>query len=427
MWKIGKLMLLNNEFRALLGELIDISQSIFSSVTSKVGESLSQAGSGLQNDENQPNTSGRQFVDKYLDKALDPNRKTVDDNAPATGIEQGQEHRGPYHDQEPHLVSSPADDPRRQGLLNTGDSVHPNAIPGGFPGSKQTSAQSSEELSTGGQQQPFERHPGATLGQQEALGQATLQGDITSSAFDQGVDPNAAHNLGNTNNKYQQKIANHPIYKNAKTEMNAHKDHTQATLKENVPKEKQDALLHRFQIAIAQVQKHPDYQDAINTLIQLIKVWSTRLSQVTEEVKVHAKEGDHPEQESNREKAERELKTIIELWAQGQSIDPLLRGVQDVMRDTQNDEHIRDFYHNVVQYIDRLIREPDYVNNDEATEEGKRLMDRGDEIVKGRYREHLEYLQTEGRKLINFMAEDQIAKELNHRIATIHRDLWMDR
>lgn len=431
LWKISKLLLINNEFRSLLGELIDISQDIFSSVTSKVGESITQVGSGLQKDEDQPNASGRHFVDKYLDKALDPNKgKSVDINAPA-GIEhqQGQEqqHRDSIHDQEPHLVSSPTDDPRHQGLLNTGDFVHPNAIPGGFPGSKQGSFEQQVATTTGsGQQQPYEQQLGATLGQQ--MGGAPTLAVQQGTALDQRVDPNVAHNLGGgTSNKYQKKIEDYPMYKNAKAEMYAHKNHAHVTVEENIPKEKQDELLHRFQHAVAQVQKHPDYQDAIETLINLIQVWSTRVSKVSEEVKANAKEGDHPEQENYRELAEREVKTILELWAQGQSIDPLLHGVQQVMRDMQNDDYLRDFYHTVMHYVNRLIREPGYANSDQSTQESKRLMDRGNEMIKGRYREHLEFLQTEGRKLINLMAEDEISKELNHRIATIHRDLWMDR
>lgn len=442
-----------------MGELIDISQDIFNSVSTKVGNSLANAGSGLQNDENHPNKSGKNFVDKYLDKALDHNRNAVDtqhrntihtkepkhvsinDQEPHPVPIHGQEpHRVSIHDQEPHLVSSPLDDPRHQGLLNTGDSIHPKAIPGGFPTTKSFEGQSAlDQLPHHTQehgalgQKPLHNNEQGTFGQQDRHHEhGVLDSQQTSSPVthidplqQRGDTPIDQSTVG-TKTNYQQKIENHRLYQSARNEMYEHKDHAHATIKENVPKEKQDELLSRLQVAIAQIQKHPEYQVAIQTLIQLIKVWSTRLTQVTEGVKTHAKEGDHPQQDNFREQSEHELKSIIECWAQGYSIDPLLHGVQKVMRDMQNDEQLREFYQNVMQYVDKLVTEPGYVQREQSTQEGRHLMDRGNQMIKGRYRENLHVLSLESRKMMNLMAEDDISKELNHRIATIHRDLWMD-
>ncbi|KAG2230926.1 hypothetical protein BDF21DRAFT_358030 [Thamnidium elegans] len=448
LFQIGKLILLNNEFRSLLGELIDISQEIFSSVSTKAGDSLSNAGHGLQNDENHPNKSGKHLVDKLLDKALDPNRKTTSDMNPIHGShppKHDDHHRNSIHDQEPRLVSSSQDEPRRQGLLNTGDSVHPNAIPGGFPAANSVDGglPATEQPLIDQQRMGAQQHGAAgTLGQQVphhhqqqgALGSHNHQQPYEQTSIG---NPNARvnpiqqntvdqDNINSTTNEYQQKIESHPLYQKSKNEMYEHKDYARNTMKEKLPKEKQDELLNRLRLSLAQVQKHPEYQGAIKTLIRLIKVWSTRVSQVSEEVRSHAKQGDRADQANARERSERELKAIIECWAQGNSIDPLLHGVQDVMRDMQNDDHLRQFYQDVVHYVDRLVTEPGYVQREESTQEGRQLMDKGNHMIKGRYREHLNYLSTESRKIMRLMAEDEISQELNHRVATIHRDLWMD-
>ncbi|KAI7890628.1 uncharacterized protein EV154DRAFT_603139 [Mucor mucedo] len=473
LFKIGKLILLNNEFRALLGELIDISQEIFSSVSSKVGDSLSNAGSGLQDDENHPNKRGKNFVDKYLDKVLDHSNKKME-NDHTRGLTQPQEpmqdshhHRTSLHDQEPRLVSSPHDDPRHQGLLNTGDSVHPNLIPGGFPATPSIEGQNAFDQNGQhgalGQQPPHTQPQHGVLGQQPLHTQqhqqhSTLDQDTLHNNQDRGIfnhnnqhhehgvlgnhqttspvthidplqqqhgDPAYNNNNGGTNN-YQQKLENNRLYQNARNEMYEHKHHARNTVKEKLPKEKQDELISRLKLAIAQIQKHPEYQGAIQTLLKLLKVWTTRMTQVSEGVKTQAREGDHPQQDNYREQSERELKSIIECWAQGYSIDPLLQGVQQVMRDMQNDQELREFYQQVIRYSDRLVTEPGYVQREESTQEGRQLMDVGNSMIKGKYRENLNYLSSESRKIMNLMAEDEISKELNHRIATIHHDLWMD-
>ncbi|KAF1807717.1 hypothetical protein FB192DRAFT_1271962, partial [Mucor lusitanicus] len=369
MMQIGKLILLNNEFRSVLGELIDISQDIFNSIAGKAGDSLQQAGSGLQDHNNNGGKSGKHFVDSALDKALSKSNNNDinnNNNSIAQNHDHTQQQVSSYHDREPHLVDAPKDDPL-----------------------------------------PSHHTP----------------------PFDHNVDSHTAHNMSGQQpqQKYAEQIQNHPKYQQAQQHYNDHKEFAQNTVKEKVPKEKQDELLRRLQNALAEVQQHPEYQDAISTLIRLIQVWSSRLTKVSSGVMNKAKENDKPEQMSYREQSEKELKAIIECWAQGASIDPLLHGVQDVMRDMQNDEHLREYYHTVMRYADRLLREPGYAQKDSSTEEGRKLMDQGNHIIKGRYKEHLNFLSSESRKYMNLMAEDEISKELHARIAKIHRDLWMDK
>ncbi|CEP13128.1 hypothetical protein [Parasitella parasitica] len=406
--QIGKLILLNNEFRSVLGELIDISQVIFNSMASKTGESLQHAGSNLQDHNNsEDGKSGKHFVDNVLDSALNH------DNNNAKPRNHSQSSTASYHDREPHLISASRDDPRHQGLLNTGDSVHPNAISGGFPTANNNTVQGGGILSGSNQLQQHEpRDP---------------RHDI-SPAFDRNIDLHTAHNMSNQQPQqgYYGEIQHDPRYQKARQHLDDHKQFAQSTFNENIPQEKQDELLSRLQNALSEVQQNHKYQDAINTLIHLIKVWSSRLTKISKGVVSTAKENDKPEQVNYREQSEKELKAIIECWAQGESIDPLLHGIRDVVRDMQNDDQLSEYYHSVMRYVNRLLKEPGYGQSDESSQEGRQLMDRGNHLIKGRYKEHLNFLSSESRKYMNLMAEDQVSKELYARIAKIHRDLWMD-
>ncbi|KAI8971829.1 hypothetical protein BDF20DRAFT_838111 [Mycotypha africana] len=355
LYRVGKLILINNEFRSVLGDLIDISQDIFSNVAGKAGESFKKAGSNIE-DSGDTGKSGKHYVDRALDAALSHTENRYDSSD---------------HSQQPHLIDVPPSDHRHQGLLSTGDSVHPNALPGAFP-------QDQEQF-------------------------------------------NHAKSRAN------EKVKEHPTYQKARDQYDEHKRFAQDTVKEKIPEEKQDELLSRLKSALSEIQKNPDYQEAISTLFHLLDVWSTRLSKVSQNVVNKAKENDRPEQMDYREQAERELKTIIETWAQGYSIDPLLQGVQNVIKDAREDDKLREYYDRVKNYLHRLMKEPGYAADDRSTDDGRRLMDERDRIVKGRYKDHLDYLSSESRKYMNLMAEDEVAKELHSRLAKIHRDLWRDR
>ncbi|RCI03683.1 DNA ligase (ATP) [Rhizopus stolonifer] len=330
-WRIGKLILINNEFRSVLGDSIDIFQDIFTSVTTKLGDSLKNTGDSLQ-ENSQTQKPGKELVDSALDRGIDHHRKSSG------------------------LISTDPSDPHHAGLLNTGDSVHPSAI-STEPSVKQ--------------------------------------------------DPQVANNTAQNETKFKDLAKNH---------YNDHKQHARQTIQSRVPKEKQDELLHRLQSVLSEIQRHPDYQDAIETLINLVKTWSSRLGKMSDDVQVQK------DQES-RHLAEKEFKTLVETWAQGKSIDPLLHGLQDVIKDAHQDPELREYYHSVMDYIKRLVREPGYA---ESTTEGERLMDRGRQVIKGNYKDHLNFLSNESRSYLNLIAKDPVARELSDRLAKIHRDLWMD-
>ncbi|KAG1401413.1 hypothetical protein G6F60_006399 [Rhizopus arrhizus] len=442
LYQIGKLMLVNNEFRSLLGEVIDISQDIFTNMTSKLGDSLKNAGDDLQGDQ-RSKRSGKDLVDSALDRGLSDGRQDTFDHQNHRTLDSHHRGLGNHHalgnnnslgnnhslgnthslgnnhsldnthslgDQHDHalddqrrlgpgnqshildnnalgshgaldnkrhggsfdnttsnhksLVSTDTTDPRHVGLLNTGDSVHPNAIPNEL---------SANDSPLHHDQQDFMGHRQRSDGREE---------------------------MGNK----------------ASDRLNEHKKDAHQTVQEHVPKEKRDELLHRLQRVLGQIQQHPDYQRAIETLIRLVKSWSNRLSQKTDDMS----------DRSDDAVSKREFKSLVEAWAQGQSIDPLLNSLQQVMRDARNDPELHDYYGTVMDYVKRMVREPEYASRDESLEEGRRLMDRGQQVLHGNYDDHLNHLSSQSRHYWRLMAEDPVARDISDRVGAIHRDLWMD-
>jgi hypothetical protein len=97
------------------------------------------------------------------------------------------------------------------------------------------------------------------------------------------------------------------------------------------------------------------------------------------------------------------------------------------MNDAKNDPTLRQYYDTALQYVQRLLRDPDYINNENSTEDGQQLIDIGRELMKGKYGEHYQYLSNQVRDYMHLLAEDDISREINDRVTQIHQDLWMDR
>ncbi|KAI8877969.1 hypothetical protein K501DRAFT_337071 [Backusella circina FSU 941] len=358
--KIGKLLILNNEFRSLLGELIDLSQNVFSNVTGHFADSLRNAGDNLEETSSKTHDrSGKEYVDDLL--VGDKQRKSQDEV------------------EEPHLIDSRAKDPQHAGLLNTGDSVHPDLLP------------------------MSNKKEGNDLRLDSKTDQNTL-----ANTNPHGTSSNVIEESKDTVKKHAGK----------------HKEHFTKNVKDTFNKDKQDELLDRLRKAVGQIQSHPEYQDATTTIIDLCKEWTKRLTTVSSNIK--DKSSKETEQIQIRKQAQSELKTIIETWGQGKSLDPVLNALKDVGRDAKEDEELRSYYHDSLNYVERLINEPDYINKSESTRDGRQLTDKGRELMKGKYGDHFNHLSKLVRGYLKDMSQDETAREINQCVTKIHQDLWMD-
>lgn len=118
--------------------------------------------------------------------------------------------------------------------------------------------------------------------------------------------------------------------------------------REKLPPEKVDEIVERLKAALAQVQGHPEYQQAIDTIIILLTKWSSRLADVSKTATgVAAETTEQARSETTWAQAELEAKTIMEDWAQGRSMDPLIDYAKKVMLDVKNDSELREYYNQV--------------------------------------------------------------------------------
>ena len=213
--------------------------------------------------------------------------------------------------------------------------------------------------------------------------------------------------------------------------LNEYATKAQSYAEEKFPSEKQHDVILRLKHVLHQVQEHPDFQQAIDTLITLVSTWSNRLSEVsatTKEAvaKATGVSGDQGEGMPDWNVISQEAKAVLEDWAQGEPLDPIIDCLQTSATDIKNDESLRNYYDQVKSYMTRLLKEPGYVDNDQSTEEGCMLLQRGKELMTGKYHGQWSQLVRKTKKWTRHVANDPIVKEIRACFEKIHRDLWFD-
>lgn len=122
-------------------------------------------------------------------------------------------------------------------------------------------------------------------------------------------------------------------------------------------------IISQLKDILTKVQKNPEYQQAISSILSLFNDWGERL-----------KSGDNDAMDRRRSSAvsvseqkeyytavaSREAKTIIEDWAQGKPLDPLIEQVMDLASKLKKDGNLQELYKKVINHINTLLAQHSY-------------------------------------------------------------------
>ncbi|KAI9497518.1 hypothetical protein BDB00DRAFT_784840 [Zychaea mexicana] len=362
--KIGKLIVTNGHFRDQLTELISIAQEVFGDATNKLSGQLQDTTQKLQ-----------EGTQKMNQKAQQLNEKTEDWNAKV----QDQSNRDPNEivDEAGAHINKMRNAQSKQGTSGTNnatDDVYDDAV------EQQDSTMTQDDV-----REKLQSH------KQEWKSQMNDQ-------------------VSQTRNKLQQQQQSAKQY-----------------ARDKFPPEKVNEIVDRLKTVLAEVQSNPDYQDSIGTIFNLFETWGHRVGGVAQSsAGMMSQTAQEYGADHNLSAAQDEIKAIIEDWAQGRSLDPLIHGVDILIKDVKSDPDLRQCYDQSTQYLRRLLQEPNYVNNDQSTEDGKYLINRMRELTRDRHRDHTDFLINEAKAYMSSLEDDPMARELEMRFKQIHNDLWLD-
>ncbi|KAF5237481.1 hypothetical protein FAUST_6041 [Fusarium austroamericanum] len=220
---------------------------------------------------------------------------------------------------------------------------------------------------------------------------------VAEQKLDNKVDPETKENILQRNEEYRRKAHD---YFNKK-----------------MPQERKDQTIWRLKKMILECQQHEDYSQAIQTLLRLAETYSRHgrtVGQGSTETAKGARGGLGA--------AERDLRTIIERFANGTSTEDLWEAIGQIYRDADNDRELKDWFKAMDSYIRRCLLQQGYILEDQSTREWDQLYDQGHYLLRNKYRGHTDRIVDE----IKFLADQFDQDPQNHAFAETLTKLFKD-
>jgi len=192
-------------------------------------------------------------------------------------------------------------------------------------------------------------------------------------------------------------------------------------LKKKMPQDRRDQTIWRLKKMVLECQQHPDYQTAVQTLLDLAEEYGGHANRMA-----HGGSGTVQDARSGLAQAEGDLKTLIERFANGTSTDDLWSSINTIYEDADKDEELRNWFRSMNQYIRRCLQEQGYVLDDSSTEDWNRLHDRGNYLLRNKYRAHTDRIVDEIKFLADQFDQDPQNKEFAASLNKLFTDLGND-
>lgn len=215
--------------------------------------------------------------------------------------------------------------------------------------------------------------------------------------LDNKIDPETKESILKKNEEYRNKARNY--------------------LDKKMPQERKEQTIWRLKKMILECQQHEDYSEAIQTLLRLAETYSrhTRtVGQGSTDTAKDARGGLHA--------AERDLRTIIERFANGTSTEDLWEAIGQIYRDADNDRELKDWFKSMDSYIRRCLLQQGYILEDQSTREWDQLYEQGRYLLRNKYRGHTDRIVDE----IKFLADQFDQDAQNHAFAQSLQKLFKD-
>ncbi len=200
---------------------------------------------------------------------------------------------------------------------------------------------------------------------------------------------------------------------------NATQERTKNYLKQKMPEDRRDQTIWRLKKMVIEIQGHPDYMSAVNTLLDLAETYAGHASNVTQQTAGTVK-GAHADDALTR--AEADLKTLIERFANNTSTDDLWASINQMYIDADRDPELKNWFKQIDAYVRKCLQQQGYIMEDRATDEWNELYDRGNFLLRDRYRNHTDRIVDE----LNFLADQFNRDQHNRRFADSCQKLFND-
>ncbi|OCH91664.1 hypothetical protein OBBRIDRAFT_834003 [Obba rivulosa] len=192
---------------------------------------------------------------------------------------------------------------------------------------------------------------------------------------------------------------------------------------EYFPQERRDQLIWRAKKAIYECQNHHDYKEAMEWLLNTLEEYASHGRTVAEHGKdSHQKLTSDPALQQSIS----ELRTLLERFANGQSLDPIGDAIRVLYEDSKNDEELRHWLHDVDAYIREVLLQPGFVLDDQCNEQARQLLENGRKFYDDKYKSHFDNLFNSITDWFAAFGADPLNRRWGNGWAKLTKDLLFD-
>ncbi|KAL9603033.1 MAG: hypothetical protein Q9219_001397 [cf. Caloplaca sp. 3 TL-2023] len=214
-----------------------------------------------------------------------------------------------------------------------------------------------------------------------------------------GVDPNQAASTGISQLR-DQASANVPD--ETKDRAKEYRERTMNYAKEKLPKERRDQSIFRLKKMIVEIQGHQDYQQAVETLLNLAEQYGGHGKNLSQQGSGAVK-GAHSDNALTAAETDlrvclgflnenssllTQIKTLLERFANYTSADDIIDSINNLYRDADRDPELKNWFKSIDGYIRKCLKQEGFIMQDGANEEWNQLYDHGHFLLRERYRDH---------------------------------------
>ena len=122
-----------------------------------------------------------------------------------------------------------------------------------------------------------------------------------------------------------------------------------------------------------------------------------------------------------------EFRVILQRWAQGYSLDPIIASIQNMWTKTMADQELNQFANSLSGFMTRVVREPNYVTSQHINTDAEVLIDQGRTLLNAKYKADTETILTEGQIFLEKLNNDPMAREVAANFQKFAKHLFYDR
>ncbi len=106
-----------------------------------------------------------------------------------------------------------------------------------------------------------------------------------------------------------------------------------------------------------------------------------------------------------------EIRTLLERFANGRSLDTIGDAARALYEDAQQDDGLRHWFREVDEFVRRALLEPGYILDDQANERARALRENGRQFYDDKYQSHFDNLTGSVQAWFGAIADDPLNKQ----------------